>query len=62
MDIVNMRVEGDTVKVVGKIEDKKVRVSITINPEIEQMIKQKHINLSSLVNKLLSDFFNDENM
>jgi hypothetical protein len=45
-----------------KIEDKKVRVSITINPEIEQMIKQKHINLSSLVNKLLSDFFNDENM
>jgi hypothetical protein len=43
-----------------KIEDKKVKLSITIDPIIEKMVKEKHINLSSLTNKLLTDYFNNE--
>lgn len=45
-----------------KIEEKKIRVSITINPEINKMVKDKHINLSSLTNKLLKEYFNNENL
>lgn len=41
-------------------EDKKVRMSVTIDPEINRIIKEKHINLSSLTNKLLINYFNDE--
>jgi hypothetical protein len=41
------------------IEDKKIRMSITVDPKIEKQIKNKHINLSSLVNKLLIEYFND---
>ncbi len=37
-------------------ENKKVRVSLTINPDIGKKIKERHINLSSLVNKLLIDY------
>jgi hypothetical protein len=43
-----------------KIEDKKVKLSITIDPIIEKIVKEKHINLSSLTNKLLTDYFNNE--
>jgi len=43
-----------------KNEDKKIRMSITIDPNIEKLVKENYINLSSLVNKLLNDFFNNE--
>ena len=43
-----------------KIEEKKIRMSITIDPIIEKIIRDKHINLSSLVNKLLYEYFNGE--
>ena len=42
---------------------KKVRQSITIDSVIIEKIKEKHINFSSLVNKLLKEYFNnDKNM
>jgi post-segregation antitoxin (ccd killing protein) len=41
------------------LNDKKIRVSVTINPEIIQIMKDRHINLSSLTNKLLMDYIND---
>lgn len=43
-----------------KIEDKKIRMSITIEPKIEKIIREKHINLSSLTNKLLIEYFDNE--
>jgi len=43
-----------------KIEDKKIRLSITVDPFIEKIIKEKHINLSSLTNKLLNEYFDNE--
>jgi hypothetical protein len=45
-----------------KTENKKIRVSITIDPKIEEIVKEKHINLSSLTNKLLLNYFNNEKM
>jgi hypothetical protein len=41
-------------------EDKKIRMSITIDPNIEKIIRDKHINLSSLANKLLVEYFSNE--
>ena len=38
---------------------KKVRQSITIDSIIIEEIKEKHINFSSLVNKLLKEYFSD---
>lgn len=43
-----------------KKEEKKIRMSITIDPNIEKIIRNKHINLSSLTNKLLTEYFGDE--
>jgi hypothetical protein len=43
-----------------KLDEKKKRVSITINPEIEKIVKENHINLSSLTNKLLIKYFENE--
>jgi hypothetical protein len=43
-----------------KTEEKKIRMSITIDPNIEKIIRDKHINLSSLSNKLLTEYFSDE--
>jgi hypothetical protein len=43
-----------------KTEEKKIRMSITIDPNIEKIIRDKYINLSSLVNKLLTVYFSDE--
>jgi hypothetical protein len=43
-----------------KTEEKKIRMSITIDPNIEKIIRDKHINLSSLTNKLLTEYFGDE--
>lgn len=46
-----------------KKEEKKIRMSITIDPNIEKIIRDKHINLSSLANKLLVEYFkNEKNM
>ena len=46
-----------------KTEEKKIRMSITIDPNIEKIIRNKHINLSSLTNKLLTEYFgNEKNM
>jgi hypothetical protein len=42
-----------------KLEDKKVRMSVTIDSKIEKLIRERYINFSSLVNKLLEDYFND---
>jgi hypothetical protein len=45
-----------------KTEEKKIRLSITVDPKIEKIIREKHINLSSLTNKLLKEYFDNENM
>lgn len=39
-------------------EEKKIRMSVTIDPDIEKIIRENHINLSSLTNKLLKEYFN----
>jgi hypothetical protein len=43
-----------------KLEEKKIRMSITIDPNVEKIIRDKHINLSSLTNKLLIEYFDNE--
>jgi hypothetical protein len=42
-----------------KTEEKKIRMSITIDPNVEKIIRERHINLSSLTNKLLIEYFID---
>jgi rRNA-processing protein FCF1 len=44
----------------NKKEVKKMRQSITIDNNLIDIVKEKHINLSSLLNKLLTEYFNDE--
>ena len=39
-----------------KDEDKKTKVSVALEPEILKFYRTLHINLSSLVNKLLKDY------
>jgi hypothetical protein len=39
-------------------EEKKIRMSVTIDPDIEKIIRKNHINFSSLTNKLLKEYFN----
>jgi len=41
-----------------KINDdkKKVKISVSVDPELPEYFKDKSINLSSLVNKLLKDY------
>lgn len=41
-----------------KENEKKIRMSITVDPDIENIIRTNHINLSSLTNKLLKEYFN----
>lgn len=45
-----------------KIEDdkKKIKVAVSIDSEIPSYIKDKSINLSSLVNKLLKEYIKNE--
>jgi hypothetical protein len=45
-----------------KIEEnkKKVKISVAIDPELPNLFKLKHINLSSLVNKLLKEYIENE--
>jgi len=40
-------------------EDKKVKIGISVDPDIPIFFKDKHINISSLVNKLLRDYINN---
>lgn len=46
-----------------KIEEnkKKVKISVAIDPELPNLFKSKHINLSSLVNKLLKEYIENGN-
>ena len=39
---------------------KKVKVGVSIDPDLPDYFKNKSINLSSLVNKLLRKYINDE--
>jgi post-segregation antitoxin (ccd killing protein) len=39
-----------------KDEDKKTKVSVALDPELLKFYRSLHINLSSLVNKLLKDY------
>jgi post-segregation antitoxin (ccd killing protein) len=38
--------------------EKKTKVSVALEPELLNYFRQQHINLSSLVNKLLKDYKN----
>jgi hypothetical protein len=40
-------------------EEKKTKVSVALNRELLEFYRSKHINLSSLVNKLLKDYQNE---
>ena len=42
-------------------EKKKVKLAVSIDPELPQYFKDKSINLSSLVNKLLKDYIKNGN-
>ena len=42
-------------------DKKKVNVSVAIDPELPQHFKNKSINLSSLVNKLLKEYIKNGN-
>ena len=46
-----------------KIDDdkKKVKLAVSIDPDLPQYFKEKSINLSSLVNKLLKEYIKKEN-
>jgi hypothetical protein len=37
-------------------EEKKVKIGISIDPDLPQYFKERSINLSSLVNKLLKEY------
>lgn len=43
-----------------KDTDKKIRVTITIDPLIEKTLKEQHINFSSLTNDLLKKYINEK--
>lgn len=42
-------------------DKRKVKVSVAIDPDIPSFFKEQHINLSSLVNKLLRDYIHSGN-
>jgi post-segregation antitoxin (ccd killing protein) len=46
-----------------KIDDKqkKVKIGVSVDPHLPQYFKDKSINLSSLVNKLLNDYVKNGN-
>lgn len=43
-----------------KDEDKKTKVSVALDPELLKFYRSLHINLSSLVTKLLKDYKNEK--
>jgi len=44
-----------------KDEDKKVKIGVSLDPDLPQYFKDKSINLSSLVNKLLKEYIKNGN-
>ena len=42
-------------------EDKKVKIGVSIDPNLPQYFKDKSINISSLVNKLLNEYVKNGN-
>jgi post-segregation antitoxin (ccd killing protein) len=44
-----------------KDEEKKIKIGISIDPNLPKYFKDKSINISSLVNKLLNEFIKNEN-
>ena len=42
-------------------DKKKKSISVAMDPEILEYIRNKHINLSSLVNKLLKEYIKNGN-
>jgi hypothetical protein len=44
-----------------KEDEKKTKVSVALDPELLNYYRNLHINLSSLVNKLLKDYRNNGN-
>ena len=46
-----------------KIDDKKkkVKIGISIDPELPEYFKNKSINISSLINKLLREYIKNDN-
>jgi post-segregation antitoxin (ccd killing protein) len=41
-------------------KDKKKKISVSVNPDIVIKLKEKSINVSSLINKLLLNYINNE--
>ena len=41
--------------------EKKVKIGVSVDPELPQYFKDKSINLSSLVNKLLKEYIKNGN-
>jgi post-segregation antitoxin (ccd killing protein) len=41
-------------------EHKKQKISISLNPDMVVKLKEKSINVSSLINKLLLNYINNE--
>jgi hypothetical protein len=44
-----------------KDEDKKVKIGVSLDPYLPQYFKDKSINISSLVNKLLKEYIKNGN-
>jgi len=42
-------------------EDKKVKIGVSIDPNLPQYFKDRSINISSLVNKLLVEYIKNGN-
>lgn len=42
-------------------KDKKVKIGVSLDPHIPPYLKEKSINVSSLVNKLLKKYIEDGN-
>jgi hypothetical protein len=45
-----------------KEEEKKIKRSMSIDPETIKILNSKNINISSLVNKLLKEHIENENL
>jgi len=45
-----------------KIEDKKVKISITLNPEINRKLELEMVNKSKLIEKLLIEYYGNKSL
>jgi hypothetical protein len=50
------------VRPVKKIEDKKVKISITIDSKINTKLENESINKSKLIEKLLKDYYGKKDL